>query len=233
MINLEKAGRIVLLLDPAELLTRAERGLLDAFQAKTDAGGAVIKVLVVDDSALMRKLLGKIFATEADFEVQFARNGVEALALLDAFKPDVVTLDIHMPQMDGLACLDRIMVEHPCPVVMVSSLTADGAETTLRGAAARRRRLRRQARGRDLAAHRGTDAPALVAKVRAAAGARIRSSARLKERVRHRIGGGATPLPRSRARAARRRRKRRRAAAARGWCWSAPRPAGRRRSRRC
>ena len=89
------------------------------------------KVLVVDDSALMRKLLGKIFSTEADFEVQFARNGLEALELLAAFRPDVVTLDIHMPQMDGLACLDRIMVERPCPVVMVSSLTAEGAETTL------------------------------------------------------------------------------------------------------
>ena len=89
------------------------------------------KVLVVDDSALMRKLLGKIFTADKDMQVQFARNGVEALALLDVFKPDVVTLDIHMPEMDGLECLDRIMVEHPCPVVMVSSMTADGAETTL------------------------------------------------------------------------------------------------------
>ena len=89
------------------------------------------RVLVVDDSALMRKLLGKIFSTEPDFEIQFARNGLEALSLLDVFKPDVVTLDIHMPQMDGLACLDRIMVERPCPVVMVSSLTADGAEATV------------------------------------------------------------------------------------------------------
>ena len=155
VINLEKAGRIVLLLDPAELLTRAERGLLDAFQAKTTRASAVTRVLVVDDSALMRKLLGKIFSTEADFEVQFARNGLEALALLDVFKPDVVTLDIHMPQMDGLACLDRIMVERPCPVVMVSSLTADGADDDVGGAAARRDRLRRQARGRDLAAYRG------------------------------------------------------------------------------
>ena len=87
------------------------------------------KVLVVDDSALMRKLLGRIFSKEADFEVQFARNGLEALELLAAFRPDVVTLDIHMPQMDGLACLDRIMIERP--VVMVSSLTAEGAEVTL------------------------------------------------------------------------------------------------------
>ena len=47
----------------------------------------MIKVLVVDDSALMRKLLGRIFSTEADFEVQFARNGLEALELLAAFRP--------------------------------------------------------------------------------------------------------------------------------------------------
>ena len=46
-------------------------------------------------------------------------------------RPDVITLDVNMPWMDGLTCLDRIMVEHPCPVVMVSSLTAEGAEATL------------------------------------------------------------------------------------------------------
>lgn len=46
-------------------------------------------------------------------------------------KPDVITLDIHMPQMDGSACLDRIMIERPCPVVMFSALTADGARETL------------------------------------------------------------------------------------------------------
>ena len=91
----------------------------------------MIKLLVVDDSALVRKLLGQVFAAEADFEVQIARDGFEALELLQTFRPDVITLDIHMPQMDGLACLDRIMVERPTPVVMVSTLTADGAETTL------------------------------------------------------------------------------------------------------
>jgi chemotaxis response regulator CheB len=114
------------------------------------------KVLIVDDSALMRKLLGRIFSTEPDFEVQFARDGLEALDLLEVFRPDVVTLDIHMPQMDGLACLDRIMVEHPCPVVMVSSLTAEGAEVTLQ-ALRLGDRLRGQARRRDLAAHRRSD----------------------------------------------------------------------------
>jgi two-component system, chemotaxis family, protein-glutamate methylesterase/glutaminase len=91
----------------------------------------VIKVLVIDDSALVRKLLGRVLSSESDFEVSFARDGLEGLDLLDKVKPDVVTLDVYMPQMDGLACLNRIMIERPCPVVMVSSLTRDGAETTL------------------------------------------------------------------------------------------------------
>src|SRR5205809_907939 len=79
----------------------------------------------------MRKLLGQIFSAEDDFEIEFARDGAEALTIIPSFKPDVVTLDIHMPLMNGLACLDRIMLEHPCPVVMVSSLTEEGAEETL------------------------------------------------------------------------------------------------------
>ena len=68
----------------------------------------MIKVLVVDDSALVRKLFGRVLADEADFEVQFARNGVEALQQLESFRPTVVTLDILMPEMGGLECLDRI-----------------------------------------------------------------------------------------------------------------------------
>ena len=90
-----------------------------------------MRLLIVEDSALMRKLLGQIFTAAGDFEIAFARDGVEALAVIGEFKPDVVTLDIHMPLMDGLTCLDRIMLEHPCPVVMVSSLTEEGAEETL------------------------------------------------------------------------------------------------------
>jgi two-component system chemotaxis response regulator CheB len=154
----------------------------------------VIKVLVVDDSALARKLLGQVFAAEADIQVEFARNGVEALAKLHAFAPDVVTLDIHMPQMDGLACLDRIMVERPSPVVMVSSLTAEGADETLE--ALRLGAVDFVAKPEGAVSLRIQEiAPDLIAKVRAAAGARLRSSLRLKERVRHRMGGGAPQTP--------------------------------------
>jgi two-component system chemotaxis response regulator CheB len=150
----------------------------------------VIKLLVVDDSALMRKLLGGIFGEHRDFEVRFARDGVEALDQLLDYAPDVITLDIHMPQMDGLACLDRIMLERPCPVVMVSSLTVDGANATLDALDLGAVDFIAKPDGAislaidDMAQH-------LVAKVRAAAGAKLRRSLRLRERVRHRTAAAA------------------------------------------
>ncbi|THD81721.1 MAG: chemotaxis-specific protein-glutamate methyltransferase CheB [Phenylobacterium sp.] len=148
----------------------------------------MIKVLVVDDSALMRKLLGKVFSDEGDFETAFARDGREALEILDAVQPDVVTLDIHMPHLDGLATLDRIMLERPCPVVMVSSLTAEGAETTLE--ALRLGAVDFVAKpGGAVSLKLDQFAPDMVAKVRAAAGAKLRTTRRLQERVRHRIAG--------------------------------------------
>ncbi len=91
----------------------------------------MIKVLVVDDSALMRKHLVSLLEKDGGFQVRVARNGVEGLSLLNSFDPDVITLDINMPEMDGITCLSRIMVERPKPVVMVSSLTEKGAEATL------------------------------------------------------------------------------------------------------
>jgi two-component system chemotaxis response regulator CheB len=155
----------------------------------------VIKVLVVDDSALVRKLLGQVLAAEPDFQVEFARDGLEALERLADFQPDVITLDIHMPRLDGLATLDRIMLERPSPVVMVSSLTAEGAETTLE--ALRLGAVDFVAKpGGAVSLRLEEFAPEMVAKVRAAAGARLRSTHRLKDRVRHRIAG--SPSPRSR-----------------------------------
>jgi len=74
------------------------------------------RILIADDSALMRKFLGEIFKAEGDFEVCVARNGVEALALARSFNPDVITLDVNMPEMDGITCLSRIMIECPKPV---------------------------------------------------------------------------------------------------------------------
>ncbi|MET0443118.1 MAG: chemotaxis-specific protein-glutamate methyltransferase CheB [Pseudorhodoplanes sp.] len=147
----------------------------------------MINVLVVDDSALVRKLIGQVFAAEPDFSVQFARNGREALDAIKLAKPDVVTLDVQMPEMDGLTCLDRIMIEHPCPVVMVSSTTAEGADATLE--ALRLGAVDFVAKPSGAVSLKFADmAQPLVDKVRAAAGARLKSTLRLRDRVRHKIG---------------------------------------------
>jgi len=90
----------------------------------------MIKLLIVDDSALMRRQLLTLFQAEGDFEIRQARNGDEAVRETREFQPDVVTLDINMPEMDGLTALSLIMAERPVAVVMVSSLTNEGALAT-------------------------------------------------------------------------------------------------------
>jgi len=162
----------------------------------------VTRVLVVDDSALMRRLLGEVLQDEGGFEVAFARNGVEALAELASFAPDVITLDVNMPQMDGLACLDRIMVERPTPVVMVSSLTGDGAAETVEALALGAVDVIEKPTGA-VSLQIDALAPMLVQKIRAAAGARIRRTHRLAERVRTLHADAAPPPPRARRQPAR------------------------------
>jgi len=90
----------------------------------------VIRLLIVDDSALMRRQLTALFEAEGDFEILQARNGREAVELNREFKPHVISLDINMPDMDGLTALSLIMAERPVGVVMVSSLTEKGALAT-------------------------------------------------------------------------------------------------------
>ena len=90
----------------------------------------MIKLLIVDDSALMRRQLTTLFQAEGDFEIRQARNGEEAVRENREFQPDVVSLDINMPEMDGLTALSLIMAERPVAVVMVSSLTNEGALAT-------------------------------------------------------------------------------------------------------
>ena len=94
---------------------------------------AKTKVLVVDDSALMRQLLADILNTDAELEVVgTAPDPYVAWDKIKQFAPDVITLDVEMPRMDGLTFLDRLMAHGPRPVVMVSSLTEKGCETTFR-----------------------------------------------------------------------------------------------------
>ena len=96
-----------------------------------------IKVLVVDDSAFMRKMLTEIIQRDPALNVVgAARDGSDALIKVDALKPDVLTLDVEMPVMDGYTTLVELMKREPKPVVMVSSLTQAGAEITMRCLAA-------------------------------------------------------------------------------------------------
>ena len=91
-----------------------------------------MRVLVVDDSAFMRRAVHTMLNSEPGIEVvAIARNGKEGLELAQKLKPDVITLDIEMPEMDGLTALRRIMRECPTNVIMVSSLTTEGSVASL------------------------------------------------------------------------------------------------------
>jgi two-component system, chemotaxis family, protein-glutamate methylesterase/glutaminase len=146
----------------------------------------VIKLLIVDDSALMRRLLGNVFAGQSDFAVTFARNGVEALVRMHDFQPTVVTLDVEMPEMDGLACLHRIMIERPCPVIMVSALTEAGADATLEAISLGAVDFVAKPSGA-ISLEIDEFGPLLVEKVRAASTARLSATLHLTERVRLRL----------------------------------------------
>lgn len=155
----------------------------------------MIKLLIVDDSALMRRQLSAIFQDAGDFEIRVARNGREAVEENHAFAPDVVTLDINMPEMDGLTALSLLMAERPVPVVMVSSLTEKGALATLEAL--------------NLGAVDYIPKPGgtislsiveieteIIAKVRTAARARLKTTRGLAARIRSDLATG-KPAPRS------------------------------------
>lgn len=92
-----------------------------------------IKALVVDDSAFMRKSLSLMLESTGEIEViATARDGQEGVEMVKTKFPDIVTMDIEMPRMDGLTALQKIMKEYPTPVLMVSSLTTEGAKDTIR-----------------------------------------------------------------------------------------------------
>ncbi|MBI1324011.1 chemotaxis-specific protein-glutamate methyltransferase CheB [bacterium] len=91
-----------------------------------------VRVLIVDDSAIMRQLLADILRSSPHIEVAgYARNGLEAMEKTRDLRPDVITLDVEMPVMSGLEALPGLVGIYHKPVVMVSSLTQEGAETTL------------------------------------------------------------------------------------------------------
>jgi len=142
------------------------------------------RVLIIDDSAFVRKAVARMLGEADDLEVVgAAEDGEAGLALARELQPDVITLDIKMPRLGGLETLERLMAERPVPVLLLSSLTQEGAEVTLRGL--------------ELGAMDFVDKSSvqpmsmlslsqeLLAKVRALAGARLRK--------RRRRGGKAAP----------------------------------------
>ena len=92
-----------------------------------------IRVLIVDDSAFMCKVLNEIINADPQLEVVGqGRDGRDAVALAESLHPDVITMDINMPHVDGLQATELIMSQNPRPIVIVSSESREGAETTLR-----------------------------------------------------------------------------------------------------
>lgn len=94
---------------------------------------AVTRVVIVDDSATMRRLLSELLSADPHLEVVgTARDPYEARRVIKETNPDVLTLDVEMPRMNGVAFLEKIMTLRPMPVVMVSTLTREGADVTIR-----------------------------------------------------------------------------------------------------
>src|ERR1700731_1176470 len=97
------------------------------------AANKKFRVLIVDDSAFMRKVLETIFNADDQLHVAgHAKDGREAVALAESLKPDVITMDINMPHMDGLQATAQIMTTNPRPIVIVSSESKQGAASTLK-----------------------------------------------------------------------------------------------------
>lgn len=134
--------------------------------------GTRIRVLVVDDSALMRKLIPQILEADPSIEVVgTAMDGNFCLKKIEELKPNVVTLDLEMPGMNGIDTLKEIMRSHRLPVIVVSSHSTEGASVTLKalGLGA----FDFVTKPQDVSAHMGETAAELIAKIHAAAGCKI------------------------------------------------------------
>lgn len=123
------------------LIMEAARRVDEKAQAEPEAAGpspavdateaARLRVLIVDDSPMMRKILSSILTTSSGVKVVgMAGNGKEAIALIDELSPDLVTLDVNMPVMDGTSTIKHIMIKKPCPVVIMSN-PGDGSSRTI------------------------------------------------------------------------------------------------------
>jgi two-component system chemotaxis response regulator CheB len=155
-----------------------------------------LRVMIVDDSAFMRKVLETILVSDENVRVVgHAKDGREAVRLAGSLKPDVITMDINMPVMDGLQATAEIMSTNPRPIVIVSSESRQGAASTLRalelGAI---EFVAKPSSGIDLDMHSVRED--LLRKVRMAAKVRVvRTASRGGSEVKRSDGGGAPPMP--------------------------------------
>jgi len=137
-----------------------------------------VRVLVVDDSALMRRLLSDLLGASPEIEVVgSARDGREAVSQTAKLKPDVITLDVKMPEVSGLDALPAILAVHEAPVVMVSALTREGADVTLKALELGAVDFFPKPTRNQLTGMRA-DADQLIAKVLTAAGSRVQRGRR-------------------------------------------------------
>ncbi len=145
----------------------------------------MINVLVVDDSAFMRKALSMMLESDPEIKVvDTARDGLDALEKVERLQPDVVTLDVEMPRMDGITALKRIMRDFPRPVLMVSSLTKEGAETTIEAL---------QAGAVDFIPKQFSYVSLEITKIQEDLVAKVKTIARSRSRLFRRSAAGTTP----------------------------------------
>ena len=143
----------------------------------------MIKVLIVDDSKLIRMILNEIISAAPDMQVVGeAEDPLEARDLIKSLNPDVLTLDIEMPKMDGITFLKNLMRLRPMPVVMLSTLTAEGAPITLEALSIGAVDFLEKPKV-DVKESLGKYADVLVEKIRAAAGARLSQIIRSRKRA--------------------------------------------------
>lgn len=119
--------------EPPKRAVPAERSALGDARVVVERKPAKRRVLVIDDSKTIRDLLTRILGETTDLEVVgVAENPLVAEKMLDKLKPDVLTLDVHMPEMDGLTFLEKLLPRHPIPVVMITSISREEGDTILR-----------------------------------------------------------------------------------------------------
>ena len=154
--------------------------------AEGGEGSKRVRVLVVDDSALMRRLLCDLLGSSAEIEVVgTARDGREAVLQAVRLKPDVITLDVEMPEVSGLEALPALLAVHEAPVIMVSALTQEGADVTLQALELGAVDFMPKPERNQLAEMRAC-ADLLISKVLTAAQSRVRRIRRAEPRRRHR-----------------------------------------------